>query len=262
MINELPVYVESHGSGPQVVFLHGWGMHSGVFKPVVDDLQQHFNTLQVDLPGHGYSQPFAAFHDIDKCTDYLYGQLRDQIGARATFCGWSTGSLIAQNMAIRYPEVVGKLVLITGTPSFQMKADWSKGVDAKILERFKNDLLSNFDKTLGRFLALQFMHSEGQKENLRIARELVFDRPTPDLEMLKAGLSLLKSTDLRQKLSAIKIETLILNGERDSLVPTTAARYLAEELERARAIIFKASGHAPFLSHAKQFNEHLKQFLL
>lgn len=256
------VYTESHGQGSQLIFFHGWGMHSGVFKPVVDELQQQFNILLVDLPGHGYSQPFEGFCDIDNCTDYLFEQLKDKINERAVFCGWSTGSLIAQNMVIRHPELVDKLVLITGTPSFEIKSDWSKGIDPELLERFNNDLLSDFDKTLSRFLALQFMHVEGQKQNLRLARELVFSRPSPDLEMLKAGLSLLMSTDLRAKLAMIQVETLILNGERDSLVPTSAARFLAEQLGQARAIIFKSCGHAPFLSHANQFNQHLKQFLI
>ena len=256
------VYTESQGAGPQLVFLHGWGMHSGVFKPVIDELNKDFNFLLVDLPGHGYSQTFDGFHDIDRCTDYLVEQLSDKLNTPAVFCGWSTGGLIAQNLAIRHPQLVSKLVLITGTPSFEIKADWSRGVETKVLERFKNDLLNDFEKTLGRFLALQFMHSEGQKENLRLARELVFSRPTPDLEMLRAGLTLLKSTDLRSKLSTIKVETLILNGERDSLVPTTAARYLAEHIEHSKTVIFKACGHAPFLSHSQQFNQYLKQFLL
>lgn len=270
-MSQAPVYTESYGpdlhsTGPQLVFLHGWGMHSGVFKPVVDELQQHFTILLVDLPGHGYSQSFADFSDIDKCTDYLLVQIKAQLKGqrpeRIVLCGWSTGSLIAQNMAIRYPDVVEKLVLITGTPSFEMKQDWLMGVDAKVLDRFKDELIANFDKTLKRFLALQFMHSEGQKENLRIARELVFARPTPKIDMLNAGLGLLKSTDLRGRLKEIKCPALILNGERDSLVPTAAARYLTEEIERASAIIFKSSGHAPFLSHSKQFNEHLKRFLI
>lgn len=265
--HKLPIYVESHGldpddAGTQLVFFHGWGMHSGVFKPVVDELQQDCNILLVDLPGHGHSQAFSDFNDIDKCTDYLYKQLKEQLQEQIILCGWSTGSLIAQNMAIRYPDVVEKLILITGTPSFEMKPDWFNGVDANVLDRFKDDLMADFDKTLGRFLALQFMHSEGQKENLRQARELVFARPTPDMDMLKAGLKLLKSTDLRGQLTKIECPTLILNGERDSLVPTTAARYLAEEIVDARAIIFKSSGHAPFLSHSKLFNEHVKQFLL
>jgi len=274
-MSQAPVYIESHGldspshlhsAAPQLVFFHGWGMHSGVFKPVVDELQQYFNILLVDLPGHGHSQPFADFNDIDKCTDYLLSQmqaqLKEQLQERIILCGWSTGSLIAQNMAIRYPDMIEKLILITGTPSFEMKPGWFKGVDAKVLGRFKDDLMANFNKTLNRFLALQFMHSEGQKENLRQARELVFARPTPDMDMLKAGLKLLKSTDLRGQLKEIKCPTLILNGERDSLVPTTAARHLAEEIVDASAIIFKSSGHAPFLSHSNQFNEYVKQFLI
>jgi len=266
-LNQAQIYIESHGldsnkAVPQLVFLHGWGMHSGVFKPVVDALKKYCNILLIDLPGHGHSQPFSDFDDIDKCTDYLYKNFKKKLQGKVILCGWSTGSLIAQNMAMRYPDIVEKLILITGTPSFEAKPDWSSGVDTKNLERFKDDLLANFDKTLGRFLALQFMHSEGQKENLRQARELVFARPTPNMDMLKAGLELLKSTDLRGQLKEIKCPTLILNGERDSLVPTAAARYLAEEIVDARAIIFKSSGHAPFLSHSKKFNEHLKQFLI
>ena len=264
--HQMPVYTESHGHDsnnavPLLVFLHGWGMHSGVFKPVVDELKMHCNILLVDLPGHGHSKPFIDFNDIDKCTDYLYQNIKEKLQGDVVLCGWSTGSLIAQNMAVRYPDMFEKLILITGTPSFEKKPDWLSGVDTKNLERFKDDLLANFDKTLGRFLALQFMHSEGQKENLRQARELVFARPTPNMDMLQAGLELLKSTDLRGQLKDIKCPTLILNGEHDSLVPTTAARYLVEEIVDARVIIFKSSGHAPFLSHSAQFTQHIKQFL-
>ncbi|MGD8926497.1 MAG: pimeloyl-ACP methyl ester esterase BioH [Thioalkalispiraceae bacterium] len=244
-----------------MIFFHGWGMHSGVFKPVVDELQAYFKIVLVDLPGHGLSQPFAGFGDIDKCSEYLFEYLQAQIDDKVILCGWSTGSLIAQQLAIRYPELVSRLVLITGTPAFVKKPDWSCAVDIEVLEKFRNDLLSNFDKTLNRFLALQFMHSDGQKENLRLAKELVFARPTPDLDMLQAGLQLLKSTDLRDQLADIQCPVLILNGERDSLVPTSSARYLAEEISQSKAIIFKSCGHAPFLSHGKQFIQYVKAFL-
>jgi pimeloyl-[acyl-carrier protein] methyl ester esterase len=256
------VYTESLGSGQQVIFLHGWGMHSGLFRPVVDELKQYFNVLLVDLPGHGDSQRYDGFNNIDRLTDYLYEHLADQLADQVIICGWSTGSLVAQNLAIRFPELIDKLVLITGTPCFEKKSGWPSGVDSSVLEAFKNDLLTNFNKTLSRFLALQFMHSEGQKENLRMARELVFARPVPDKEMLTAGLQLLKSTDLRSRVAEIKCPTLIMNGERDSLIPTRAARFLAEKIKLGRTIIFKSAGHAPFLSHGCQFNQYLKQFLL
>jgi len=259
MTNKL--HIESYGRGQQLVLFHGWGMHSGVFKPVVEELQKDMQLVLVDLPGHGYSQSYAHFDDIDRTTDYLFEQLQSRLEQQVVLCGWSTGSLIAQNMAIRYPGHVKKIVLLTGTPSFKIKSDWAHGVDITILEKFKNDLLANFDKTLNRFLSLQFMHSEGQKENLRLARELVFSRPTPHLDMLEAGLELLKSTDLRSRLSKIQSPTLIVNGERDSLIPTTAARYLAEQISDASAVIFKSCGHAPFLSHERYFNQHLKHFL-
>ena len=261
-MNREPLYIESHGEGPQLVLLHGWGMHSGVFKPIVDELRSDFNVLVLDLPGHGDSQAYDGFNNIDMCTDYLLTNLKSRLKGKLIFCGWSTGSLITQNIAINYPELVEKIVLITGTPSFETKPDWLHGVKFDVLEKFKTDLTRNFEKTLSRFLALQFMHSEGQKENLRLARELVFAKQVPDMDMLQAGLELLKSTDLRAQLDEIKCDTLILNGERDTLVPTMAARYLAEKIEHAKSVIFRSSGHAPFLSSTKQFNDNLKQFLL
>lgn len=256
------VHIESHGSGPQLVFLHGWGMHGGVFRPVVDVFSHDYSTVLVDLPGHGYSKLFDGFHDIDKCSDYLVKALQDHLHDKAVVIGWSTGSLIAQNIAIRHSHMVEKLVLITGTPCFKIRDDWQYGIRSSVLDEFQDGLLDNFDRTMKRFLAIQFMHGEEQKENLRLAADLVFARPAPDLEMLNAGLTLLKETDLRSRLAGIECEALILNGERDTLIPTTAARYLGENIKRAKSVIFKSCGHAPFLSHTEKFNECLRQFLI
>lgn len=260
-MNSAPVHIESYGSGPQLVFLHGWGMHGGVFRPVVDVLSHDYNVVLLDLPGHGYSKPFESFHDVDKCSDYLVEALQEHIQDRAVMIGWSTGSLLAQNIAIHNPHMVEKLVLITGTPCFEIRADWPFGVKAGVLDEFRDSLLDNFDRTMKRFLAIQFMHGQQQKEHLRPASALVFARPAPDLQMLKSGLTLLKTTDLRPGLADIQCETLILNGERDTLIPTNAARYLSENIARARSVIFKSCGHAPFLSHTEKFNNYLNQFL-
>ena len=48
--------ISSRGQGPELVLLHGWAMHSGIWGGVVDVLASEFRVNLVDLPGHGQSQ--------------------------------------------------------------------------------------------------------------------------------------------------------------------------------------------------------------
>jgi len=50
-----PPYHHTLGSGPDVLLLHGWGMHSGVWENVVEGLRDDYRITMLDLPGHGYS---------------------------------------------------------------------------------------------------------------------------------------------------------------------------------------------------------------
>jgi len=262
----MSLYRETFGQGQPLILLHGWGMHGGMFQPVVRALSKTVKCIIVDLPGHGHSEPFDGLANIDSVTDYLTEQLADVLTESVSILGWSMSSLIAQNMVARLnntnlQDKINKLILVTGTPCFQNHVKWKHGVEADVLNTFNDQLLQNFDKTLNRFLALQFMHADEQKENLKLARELVAQRPAPDAASLKLGLELLKQTDLRDTVKDIHCPTLIINGERDTLIPTPAAKFLAENIRQSRSVIFKGSGHAPFLSHYDQFTKQLKSFL-
>ena len=254
-----PVYVESLGDGKPLVVLHGWGMHGGMFRDALSRLQRQVQL--VDLPGHGYSKPFANGFDIDSYTDYLVEQLRLQHMQDFVLLGWSMGGLLAQSIAARLRDKVSKLVLLTATPCFVNKVDWQFGVEKSAIEMFAADLVSDYEKTLSRFLAIQFLGINDQKELLRNVKKLVFAKPAPDSTMLEQGLQLLDETDLRDRLAHIHCPTLIINGECDSLIPTSAAAYLAEHIPNARAVIIKGAGHAPFLSHASLFTKYLEDFI-
>src|SRR5678815_530163 len=55
----MSLHVESTGSGPPLVVLHGWAMHSGLWMPALPKLASRFRVHLVDLPGHGHSPPIA-----------------------------------------------------------------------------------------------------------------------------------------------------------------------------------------------------------
>lgn len=251
------LYVQSVGSGPKVVLLHGWGMHSGVWEDVVEALADHYRVTMMDLPGYGYSRLAKAGHTL-KDLSHAVAAVAPQ---RASWVGWSLGGLIAQRLAIDAPERIARLILVSSSPRFVRSADWPHAIEFKVLQQFADGLDNDYRATLKRFLALEVHGSEGAAEQLRLLRGMVFQHGEPDPRALADGLVILEHTDLRSEWDGIRCPTLLLMGERDNLVPAAAGAAIQALLPNARLHIFKQAGHAPFFSQLMAFIHQLRAFL-
>jgi len=92
----MSLFIETHGRGPDVVLLHGWGLHGGVFDRVAANLAADFCVHRVDLPGHGASAAAAVFQP-----DPIAAELAARFPLPVHVVGWSLGGLIAQHWAAR-----------------------------------------------------------------------------------------------------------------------------------------------------------------
>lgn len=251
------LYRYTVGSGPEVVLLHGWGMHSGVWEDVVEALLDHYRVTVLDLPGHGYSRGSGAGYALnDLCTAVL-----DAVPARAAWVGWSLGGLAAQYIAITVPERVARLALVGSTPCFVQRPDWPHGVAPPVLRRFAEDLRRDYRATLNRFIALEVHGSEHAAAQLRQLKAMLFRHGEPDTAALESGLAILENADLRADVSRIACPVLLLMGQRDQLAPAEAGATLQQRLPDARLHVFPRAGHAPFFSHLPEFLAELGAFL-
>ena len=78
---------------------------------------------------------------------------------------------------------------------------------------------------------------------------------------LAAGLGILRAVDLRDDLPRIAQPALVIAGERDRLTPPEAGRELATRLPSARFHLIERAGHAPFLSHPDEVLREVIPFL-
>jgi len=254
------------GNGAPLLLIHGWGMHGGMWGGVLEELATKYRVLAVDLPGHGYSRIEDAGLRIqsrnsalDAIVDQLAAQFSD-IGP-LTVCGWSLGGQVALRWAMRYPEQVSRLVLVSSTPCFVQREGWPCAMAAQTLAAFSEALQQNYLQTLRRFLSLQLRGSEQERELLAVLRSNLLGRGEPDLAALQSGLMILRDCDLRDVLAEVRQPALVIAGERDTLTPLPASQYLAEQLPDARLAAIKGAAHAPFLSHPDEFVEQLVAFL-
>lgn len=253
----MTLQVESRGKGPDLVLLHGWALHGGMWGPWLDELALHARLHLVDLPGHGHS-PWS--DDVKGLPD-LARAVGRKVPRGATLLGWSLGGMIALELARQDPGLAGALILVATTPKFVASDDWEHGMQAAVLDEFARGLAGDHRRTVQNFLALQTRGDERSLETLRLMRRNLEAHGPPDTRALEAGLEILRKTDLRQALAGIALPTLVIAGDHDRLTPPGAGRALAAALRQARYREIPRSGHAPFLSHGPVVLREIQGFL-
>ena len=112
-VNGINLYYETHGQGRPLVLLHGGLMSSEAFGPLLPALAANHKVIAVDLQGHGRTA------DIDRPIDARF--MADDIAAliqhlnldKSDIFGYSLGGGVAFHTAVRHPELVRRLIMVS-----------------------------------------------------------------------------------------------------------------------------------------------------
>jgi pimeloyl-[acyl-carrier protein] methyl ester esterase len=247
------LHTDVAGDGPEMVLLHGWGMHSGIWGEWRAHLQRYFRVTSVDLPGHGNSR-FQGQRELEEWA----AAVLEVTPPRAWWVGWSLGGLVALAAAEQARERFSGLLLLASTPKFVADQDWMHAVDAEVFSQFAQQLEADAGRTLSRFLSLQVRCAERGNETLRQLRGELRSRPAADPAALCVGLRFLQECDLRSSIRGLDMPLLWLLGERDTLIPA----HLARDFPAIGPTVIPGAGHAPFLSHPQQCTDYVREHLL
>ncbi len=246
-----------------IVLLHGWGLNSGVWQPLLDLFQENnennYQLITIDLPGFGInsSVDIESYSLIDIC--HYIDQVIDQ---PAIYLGWSLGGLVATEMSLKYPEKVLALISVASSPYFVEQTDnnWP-GIKENVLTSFHQQLAQDTAKTISGFLKIQAMGSPHIRQDLKLITQLVMAHELPSQKILADSLALLSQCDLRQHLSTIKQPFLRLYGHNDSLVPKGVIEQINHLAPNSDHYLFEQASHAPFISHLTNFHQVLVAWL-
>ncbi len=98
------------GSGPRVLLLHAVGMDLTLLDAVAAILAKDFTVLRADLRGHGKS-PYVPAASLDDYADDVHALLTRLAFAPCAVAGFAMGGMVAQALAVKYPQDVSALVL-------------------------------------------------------------------------------------------------------------------------------------------------------
>ena len=251
------MYIKKIGKGKDLVLIHGWGMHSSIWEPIINKFSNEYTLHLVDIPGMGKS------HVIDPYDlDHVVEAISKALPTSFDILGWSLGSLIALKMSLMYPKKIHRMVLVGGTPCFINQKDWFYGVDVRDFNDFANKLFKNYKSTMINFYTLQLMHSKNSKLLIKELKRIDEAENPPEVKSLQLGLDILLNNDLRDDINKIQHQTLLITGNMDRLTPMSASMWLENHLKAGQLKVIEGASHIPFLSHPDEFLNHLDQFLL
>jgi pimeloyl-[acyl-carrier protein] methyl ester esterase len=254
----MTLHIETVGRGEPLLLLHGWGLHGGLFSPLLPLLLDRFTVHTVDLPGHGHS---SACEPYDAPT--LVQTLNDataHINEPLTVLGWSFGGMLTQAWALAHPERFKRVILFCTKPKFVQSDDWPLGTAPDVLQSFVDDFSAKPDETMLRFLTLNVVGTDNARETLARMRAIALGRAPVQRVALTKGLEILRAFDVRTRLREITVPTLVVTGGLDRLTHPDVANFYQDALPNVQICHLPRAAHAPQLSHTPEIAQAIRAF--
>lgn len=245
------------GRGDPLLMIHGWGVNSEIWISLVDELKFFAAVYVVDLPGMGGSSSISPY-TLDNIAKEIMVNVPIK---KCNVLGWSLGGQVAMSLAIRMSEFVEKLILMSTTPCFVEKKDWSYGVNKQFFLNFEMEAKQNLNKTLMKFFLIQTRGIDDSKNVMSFLKNTFIEIRDENKSGMHSALNVLKETDLRNEVKKIDKPTLIITGDKDRLTTLKASVWLYEKIKGATLKEIKGANHMPFISHKKIMTESVKKFI-
>lgn len=248
-IDDIEIYYETHGEGDPIIFAHGWLTDINVWKSQIDYFSKNHKVIVYDQRGHGKSdKPDEGGYSILNMS-YDIGSIIRKLGLdKVTLVGHSMGGMASMLFALNNPNKISRLVLVDTTAKMSFSARLFIWLMFNIFpyKTFIDGSINN----------LYYKPSEQVKKQ---ALEIGLKVPKNIAAKYLSEFS--KEFDIRDRLSEIKLPTLIIVGEDDKSTPVNDAKYLNNHIDGSILEVIPVSKHVPMIDRTDIFNDILNKFI-
>jgi len=210
-VSDITLYYEIHGEGAPLVYIPGWGTEITTVSEQITDFAKKFRVIAIDKRGTGRTDKPDVPYTIEQMADDTIGLMDALKIRRAHILGISMGSMVAQEIAAKYPDRVNGLVLHLGFTRIPL-----------VVKIMMNLML----------------YLPGSKKKMEEGMATILGQkypPTP--ESFRRQGEAVAQFDGRNVIGKIRAPTLIVNASKDQFVPMKITRELAEGIPGAKLIL-------------------------
>ncbi|HZY43243.1 MAG TPA: alpha/beta hydrolase [Anaerolineae bacterium] len=253
-IDSVELHTLDVGAGQPVLLLHGLGSCGDDWLFQTPVFSRQYRVIAPDFRGHGSSTDSAEPITIPRLAKDMVGLMSALDISSAHVVGLSLGGLVAQQLALDYPDKVDRMVL---TNTFAHL--WPTSMrETLILGRRAIVSLWLPMHATARVVAADLFPKPDQAE----LRKAIIDRVGGNNERsYRKFIQAVRRFDVRRQLPNIQAPTLVIAGERDTLVPRSCQQQLVRSIPNAEWKLIQDSGHATPIDQVEKFNQVVLEFL-
>ena len=256
-VGDIPMNYRIYGDGYPLVMIMGYGSTMRLWDPIlIRSLSTYYKLIIFDNRGMGNTETGQRPFSIEQFADDTAGLMDALDIQQAHVLGWSMGGLIAEEVALRYPGKVNKLILYAAHCNANLFPS-----APEVIQKL-TDMSGSPQERGMRFISTLFPPDWLRSNQERIKE--IFYRPLgsiPPETMNKQSMAIGKWKGCCDRLGEIKNSTLIITGADDILVPPQNAHYLAEKVLNARLVSYENGGHGLMFQYPEKFSEKVIEFL-
>lgn len=248
------IHVLDRGSGPTVLCLHGIGSSSAAFAPQIEALDQELRFLAWDAPGYAASADPEGSIDLDGYADAAAAVARERVTGPVHVLGVSWGGVIATRLALRHPELVRSLILADSSRGSGQSPEQAAAMRSRTdeLHRLGPD---EFAKERAPRLVTPAASAELVDHVMATMRGAV------RLPGYAHAAESMAATDHTDELSAVRVPTLVLCGDGDTVTGVSESQALAGGIRDAVFVTLHGAGHLANQETPETFNAWLSCFV-
>jgi 3-oxoadipate enol-lactonase len=256
-IRDIDIYYEESGSGDPLILIMGISGDLQAWALQVPALSRHFRVITLDNRGAGRTSAPDKPYSIAGMAEDVAG-LMDHLGiARAHVLGFSMGGYVAQELALKHPTKVDKLILLATAP-------YIDGYGENTIKSWINVRRSNMSRDqVQRLTALWLYGADLFDDRERFERAILTGVANPYAQQDHAFIRQAQAVlgfDARDRLPNLKQDTLIVCGEEDILVPPRNSERLGALIPKSR-LVRLPGGHIGCIEHPAEYNAAFLEFL-
>jgi pimeloyl-ACP methyl ester carboxylesterase len=236
------------GSGRPLLLLHGWGVSSELFAPILAGLEPGRRLIVPDLPGFGATPEPAVPWSVHEYAAWCVALL-DRLGIeQCDLIGHSNGGRIGIVLAAGHPERIGRMVL-AGSAGIRPRRTLRDAVRVRTYKALR---------AVERSPAVPVAVRRGAKRRAD-------QRGSADYRAasgtMRGTLVRIVNEDLRVLLPSLRMPVLLIWGERDTETPVDDGRLMQRLIPDAGLVVFEGAGHYAYLEQPDRFCRIVDVFL-
>ena len=260
------IHYKDWGSGPPVVFSHGWPLSADAFEDQMSHLASRgYRCIAHDRRGHGRSGQSWGGNDLDTYADDLAALVRALDLRGAVHVGHSTGGgEVARYIGRHGTGRVAKAVLVSAVPPLMLRTPANpEGTPIEAFDRLRAGVRADRSR-FWRELSLPFYgyNRPGAAVSEGVREDFWRQGMMAGFPASYSGIAAFSETDLTEDLARFDVPTLVLHGDDDQIVPIAASALRSSQMIRGATLrVYEGAPHGMCTTLKDRVNEELLAFL-